>query len=133
MIKLNRISKGPKRTIGVMLIDEDPCFWTLEEPWLNNAKGKSCIPTGHYRLHLYKSLHFGQCYKVTDLAGREPANREGILIHAGNTTEDTSGCILIGLECGYIKGEKAVLRSKEAYQQFLTRMHGVEYCDFLIY
>jgi len=133
MIKINRVSKGAKQTIGVMLIDDEPLFWTLEEPWQNNLKSISCIPTGHYRVKSYYSPKFGKCYRVTDLADREPANREGILIHTGNTTDDISGCILLGLELGQLSGKKAVLKSKEAYQQFLSKMHGVESCDLIIY
>ena len=132
MLELKRLYQTDKVTIGALLINHEPMFWTLEEPWHNNEQNNSCIPKGHYRAISYDSSKFGQTYKVTDLAGREVPNRVGILIHNGNTTQDTSGCILIGLELGYIQGEKAVLRSKEAFRQFISKMYGIESCEFII-
>lgn len=132
MIELKRLQRTDKCTIGALAIDGNFICWTLEEPWLNNMKDVSCIPLGHYRAHEYQSAKFGKCYSITDLQNRQPANRSGILIHSGNTTNDTSGCILLGLEIGYLKGEKAVLKSKDAYTLFLNLMSGVASCDFII-
>ena len=132
MIEIKRIYQTEKVTIGILSIDKEPFFWTLEEPWQKNLANKSCIPQGHYRAHEHRSSRFGQGYKITDLQNREPANRSGILIHAGNTIEDTSGCILLGLELGLMKGEKAVLKSKEALNSFMGKMYGVLSCDLII-
>lgn len=132
MISIKRVYQTEKVTIGILLIDNEPFFWTLEEPWNNNLMNQSCIPLGHYRAHEYQSSKFGKCYQITDLQNRQPANRSGILIHAGNTIEDTSGCILLGMELGLIQGEKAVLKSKEAYNSFMAKMYGVLSCDLII-
>jgi hypothetical protein len=133
MITIKRVHNGAKYTLGIMSIDNEPFFLTLEEPWKNNERSISCIPKGHYRLVKHRSKKFGDCYRVTDLAGREPANRSGILIHAGNTINDTSGCILLGLELGYVKEEKAVLKSKEAYNLFMSKMSGIESCELILF
>lgn len=132
MINIKRVYQNDKVTIGIISIDKEPFFWTLEEPWNNNLANISCIPAGHYRAHEYQSSKFGKCYQVTDLQNRQPANRSGILIHAGNTVEDTSGCILLGMELGLLRGEKAVLKSKEAYNFFMAKMYGVLSCDLVI-
>lgn len=132
MIELNRLYKGKDVTLGALLIDGVPICWTLEEPWNSNLKGKSCIPIGHYRVNIFQSVKFGECYRITDLANREPANRTGILIHAGNTTADTSGCILLGLEIGKKEQNYAVFRSRDAMALFMNKMSGISACDFVI-
>lgn len=85
---------------------------TLELPWKYNLRNVSCIPEGIYELALHNSSKFGRCFKVCDVH-----NREAILIHAGNTTRDTEGCILVGLKFGHIRGEEAVLNSKQTLNQ----------------
>lgn len=132
MIDIKRIYKESDATLGIMLIDKVPFFWTLEEPWRNNTPEVSCIPSGHYRAHAHDSKKFGQCFIITDLQNRNPSNRNGILIHAGNTISDTSGCILVGLEVGQLNEKKAVLKSKEAFARFMQRMTGIVSCDLVI-
>ncbi len=43
---------------------------------------------------------------------------EFILIHVGNTDEDTAGCLLVGLNAAVDDGELRVTSSKLAYQKF---------------
>ena len=54
--------------------------------------GKTCIPFGVYKIIVTKSPKFGR-----DLPRLlNVPSFDGILIHRGNTVEDTAGCILIG-------------------------------------
>lgn len=64
---------------------------TLEEPWRDNVQKVSCIPDGEYVCEVVHSDHLGFCVAVNDVPGRSL-----IRIHAGNTLEDTEGCILVG-------------------------------------
>src|SRR3990172_3391900 len=64
---------------------------SLELPWLNNKRGVSSIPLGTYTLKPRISVKYGQHFIVTNVPGRSL-----ILIHAGNSTSDTKGCILLG-------------------------------------
>lgn len=64
---------------------------TLEPPNINNQQNISCIPIGDYHLIPHISPKFGKCLKIIDVVGRS-----NILIHAGNTKKDTTGCILVG-------------------------------------
>ena len=75
---------------------------TLEPTWrdyVNGAykvKGRSAIPEGRYAVVISYSPKFKQWLPI--LLGGPEFNRkwQGIRIHAGNTSEDTEGCILVG-------------------------------------
>lgn len=92
---------------------------TLEEPWKGNAKKISCIPEGQYTCVPYNSPKFNNVWEITKIPGRDK-----VLIHAGNTTDDIEGCILVGMEHGNLKGKDAVLRSKEALLKLRSHNAG---------
>ena len=111
---LERIAKRKTYTIGRLYIrrqvideyltgTEDLYFCdTLEPTWRDYAngaykvKGRSAIPEGRYAVVISFSPKFKQWLPI--LLGGEEFNRkwQGIRIHAGNTSEDTEGCILVG-------------------------------------
>lgn len=82
-------------TIGelVMYKDGEPIFRcvTLEPTWANNEKNISCIPAGEYKVMPYSSERFPNVYELQDVPGRSK-----ILIHKGNFSTNTEGCILVG-------------------------------------
>lgn len=80
----------------------------LERPWLDNARGVSCIPEG-----LYDVIWSGPVLKddprteVDESGGRiyrpyehfilpRVQGRSGILIHAGTVPGHSQGCLLVG-------------------------------------
>lgn len=95
---------------------------TLELPWKENARNISAIPEGEYEAELTPAST-----KLTGGAGKAIAikdvpNRSGILIHVGNTTLDTQGCILIGQKYGTLYNKPAVLESREAFSKLISAL-----------
>lgn len=92
-------------TYGVMIEDGDPqvpfCL-TLELPWLNNEPNKSCIPKGEYICNKTVSPSKGEVYEITGVP-----NRTNVLIHRGNFTSDSLGCVLVGEQFEDVLSSKA--------------------------
>ena len=98
-------------TLGMFSVlgESHPPLYTLEEPWKNNAPNVSCIPAGKYICRPHTGARFKGVWQVMDVPGRS-----AILIHAGNTTDDIEGCILVGLSHGRLNRKPAVLESRPA-------------------
>lgn len=81
------------------------------------------VPAGEYVAALgTHALHDGvpfQAYMLNEVPGHE-----GILIHPGNTENDSEGCILIGSTRGVLDGLPAVLQSRECFDQFMAATDG---------
>jgi hypothetical protein len=92
-IQLKRRYLGEGYTIGTLSIDGQYFCDTLEDA-VRQVKvyGKTAIPYGRYNIILNVSPHFGRILpRLIDVP-----QFEGVLIHRGNTAEDTAGCILVG-------------------------------------
>lgn len=114
MIKafLKRGYYGVDCTLGMLYIEGWKSLapiYTLEEPWKNNEKKISCIPSGVYECATHNSIKFSEVWKLENVP-----ERTAILIHSGNTTDDIEGCILVGLDHGMLNKKRAVLRSRDA-------------------
>lgn len=98
-------------------------WFTVERPWLDNAPSVSCIPSGLYPLVL------GMFYSGDGVGGRPdyPAyelqhvpGRALIKIHRANVASQVKGCIALGKDLGCDGGKWGVLRSADAYAEFMT-------------
>ena len=104
-LKLIRTWYADTYTIGKLYIDGVYFCDTLEDKnrdvdkngIFNNGEkkvyGKTCIPFGTYKVILSMSSRFK---KILPLLLNVP-QFDGIRIHSGNTDEDSSGCILVGI------------------------------------
>ena len=89
IIRLDRVYRGDKYTIGHLYVDGE-YFCDTMEPSVK-ADRHPAIPLGSYNLSLVWSFKFRR-YMIR----LEVPRRFGILIHAGNLLEHTQGCILLG-------------------------------------
>ena len=78
-------------TLGKASIDGQDVGYTLELSNCNNQRNVSRIPPGTYPTTEENHSHFKYCLRLDGVCGRS-----GILIHAGNSPKDTTGCILPG-------------------------------------
>ncbi len=102
-------------TLGDLFIDDMWECFTLEDQVRNGQKvaGVTAIPAGEYRVVIDQSARFGRFMPhVLDVPGFT-----GIRIHAGNTAEDTEGCILLG----QIKGVSSVGQSRAAFAALFAK------------
>lgn len=84
---------------------------TYELPFIDNKAFVSSIPVGVYICRLKYSLSKGRCYELLDVP-----DRDGILIHIGNSHNDTEGCILVGSKAT----DDYIVRSRIAMGILLT-------------
>ena len=83
-------------TIGELFINGERICDTLENPFINNKRNISCIPEGEYKVRL-RLPRESATREYLHLLVQDVPNRDWILFHRGNTSKDTSGCILVGL------------------------------------
>jgi hypothetical protein len=96
-LRVERLWKKPAYTVGRLFVDGKLFCNTLEDTVrdLSNEKkvyGKTAIPYGEYKVVYNWSPKFGR--NLPRLLN-VPAF-EDILIHPGNTADDSAGCILVG-------------------------------------
>ncbi|WP_294586048.1 DUF5675 family protein [uncultured Phocaeicola sp.] len=100
-ITLTRIAKQDTYTIGRLEIDGTYFCDTLEPAWRDigpgkpakKIPGKTAIPEGRYAVAVTFSPRFKRWLPLL----LHVPMFEGIRIHAGNSSQDTAGCILPGL------------------------------------
>lgn len=126
---LKRLAMEKDVTLGKLLTPDNLVFCcTLEEPWKDNQRKISCVPEGLYKCVKHNTAKYQDVWRLENVKGRD-----GILIHAGNTTEDIEGCILVGKSFGKLKSKKtgkmlpAVLDSRSALSELRMAIEGEFY------
>lgn len=131
MVKLlvKRTKSNANETLGQLYIDGIPECDTLEDEYREvKVKGETRIPAGVYPLKLREFGGFTEKYKrrfpkfhggmieVCNVPGFT-----GILIHCGNTDEDTMGCLLLG-QAALGSGEYRLTNSALTYEAFYRKV-----------
>lgn len=96
-LRVERLWKKPTYTVGRLYVDDKLYCNTLEDVVRDLDKeakvpGKTAIPAGTYKVIFNWSPKFGR--NLPRLLN--VPHFDGILIHPGNTADDSAGCILVG-------------------------------------
>lgn len=114
MIKLTltRIRYEDRCTIGVLEVGGEKLY-TIELQKDGNKPNISCIPEGFYEFEPHgwgiTEAKFKKVWEIKDVP-----ERSSILFHAGNRTEDTEGCVLVGKGIHSSNGDHYVINSRTA-------------------
>jgi len=124
-----RFKSTKDATLSLVGIDgQFECFGLEDEKRVVKIAGETRIPAGTYRVgirrvggfHKRYSDRFGDYHRgmlhVMNVPGFEY-----ILIHIGNTDDDTAGCLLIGTGAE-VTGELRVNNSKRAYKSLYSKV-----------
>jgi|DEB0MinimDraft_10_1074344.scaffolds.fasta_scaffold28323_2 hypothetical protein len=126
-LKLLRISKQKDSINGLLFINDKFVCYTLEdEERAQKIYAETAIPKGTYEIKFRNvgGFHSRYAKKFSDihkgmLELQDVPGFEYILIHVGNTDENTAGCILVGdsQENNYIKKDGFIGSSTQAYRR----------------
>lgn len=130
-LKLERFASNAYSTIGILFVDGKFACFTCEDAFHETKiPGSTRIPQGTYRLRLkpigssrmdahyiqqFGSIHEG----MVELAS--VPNFTGVLIHIGNTSKDTEGCILVGAGANAL-GALSCISSVSAYSNLYPKL-----------
>ena len=95
-LRLERVSLQPTYTIGRLYVDDKYFCDTLEDtvrPPGEKVYGQTAIPFGTYKVSITYSNRFKRLLPILE----NVPMFSGIRIHPGNTSADTHGCILVGV------------------------------------
>ena len=145
---LTRLETSDQGTFGLLVLDDGHTCATLELPWRNNARKRSCVPAGVYCFRLRKdSPKHGECYEEWDdpetPEQEDVAGRDCVQIHAANLAGDVSkgfvsqleGCIAPGLgPANFSAGitpagkrdQRGVTGSRAALMGLMRNLNGVD-------
>ena len=131
---LKRIAKKQDYTIGKLYINGQFFSNTLEdtdrgltssmtEDEISKIKvyGKTAIPTGTYKINMnvvspkFKNRSWARPYNGKIPRLLNVPGFDGVLIHPGNTSEDSLGCVLVGKNT--IKG--MVTQSQDTFHELM--------------
>ena len=125
-ILVHRYDKAEDWTRGILDIDgEFECYTLEDEEREIKVWGDTCIPNGRYKVELRKEGRFHNSYRnkfsfhngmlhVTNVP-----NFKYILIHIGNFTKDTAGCLLVGEG---VNKNGVLVNSTKAYKKMYQKI-----------
>lgn len=150
LLKVNRYNFKPDWTIGKLLVNGVHDGYTVEDEIREGEKikGETAIPYGVYKLGFRQSPKFSTSYLYSDshnllIEPKEKAQYahitdwrnhdliwvldvpgfQYILIHWGNTDDDTEGCLIVGAVLGVFNGQEGVGQSRAYYKKLYCKVY----------
>lgn len=148
-LEVLRYDSGADETLGLLLevfpgnAREFLCYTLEDEFRSRKVFGETRIPSGTYEIDLrrvgghharysrkFQSIHDGMLWV------RNVPNFKYVLIHIGNTDDDTAGCLLLGSR---VTNKRTLANSTKAYtrvyQRVLSKIHAgesvhIDYVDY---
>lgn len=122
-IQVKVFEKGTDYTLSRVSIDGFFQCYSIEDEIRNvKLKGETCIPAGTYKVEKRYSPKFSPKTGHEMLWVKDVPGFQYILIHTGNTDDDTEGCLVVGDRIGQLNGQRAVLDSKIAYYKLYEKI-----------
>lgn len=129
-IKVIRYSDNGESTLGLLFIDDKFESYTLEDGWrFSKIKGETRIPNGEYKIALRTEGGFHKKYSEKYdfhegmLHIQHVPNYEYILIHSGNSSDHTAGCLLVGDTANdNTKSRGFIGKSRDAYKDMYLKV-----------
>ncbi len=122
LLTLKREINGSNCTHGSLYIDGVFECYTLEdvdrklEDGGKKVFGSTAIPRGNYTV----TIDFSPRFKKDMIHILDVPQFSGIRIHAGNTSGDTEGCILVG----NVRAEDAIYQSRRALDALFQKIQS---------
>lgn len=129
LLKLTRNwMRGDRPTLGSVSSNGNFICFSFELPWLLNQHNISCIPPGKYECHYLENYKSGSgvLFKNTFHVQGVP-DREGILIHCGNTVADIKGCLLLGQQLSHLNDQFQVYYSREGLDALIKTVGAKDF------
>lgn len=122
---------APMGCFGELIIDGEFVCYTVEQPWRNNRRFVSCVPTGEYFLLPFSSDKYGDVVALTNGSNvvayeheAKDGDRYACLFHAANWSKQLQGCIAPGELITWAQGNLMVTRSKQTLAKILPKLKG---------
>jgi hypothetical protein len=97
-------------TIGNLYLNGEWLCDTLELPYKDNQRSISSIPAGKYKVRL-RTARESATRDYLHLLVQDVPNRDYILVHIGNKSSDSRGCVLVGIgtEQDFVKNSRLAM------------------------
>ena len=132
-LTVKRIKSDAESTLGELYVDGVLECYTLEDEYrAQKVAGETRIPAGAYKLRLRTEGGKHEVYKQK--FKHQPGFHKGmlelkdvpgfkyILIHIGNSHDDSDGCLLVGQRHTIVEGHYYVTQSRAAYEKLYPKV-----------
>jgi len=130
-LRVDRTTSAKDHTNGRLYIDDVfECYTLEDEKRDEKIKGETRIPEGIYEVffrkvggfHQKTEKYYGSTWHIGMLEVQNVPNFKYILIHCGNTDEDTAGCLLVGaVSC---EPDNYIGQSRKAYKKLYPKVRN---------